>query len=538
MDLWFLSDPQRLWLLLVLPLLLWLARPHRPRHRVATPHLEQWLRARARLGRRPRRFPWLRWLLAAVAATATVGAFAGARYGGRSGPQALAVVVDASASMAARVTPEGEETAFASAVTAVREALAALPPHVRVRVVACSDSVTRLPSDAAMALEQLAQISPRGAGLVDLSAVGRELDGLAHEVAVWTVTDGLGPTPPAAVGALTLVGSTQDNAGITAVAIEDAWPLPEVQASLTVDNFSGRPGRWMVRARGGVEDAAAPVELRPGESARVGLALRRTRGGRLELWLDGTPDGFAVDDRITVQLPEPAAPRIAVLADDETSPGIAAAAAALAAETGGRVLAAAAAGEADYLITDGGILPGPAVHPRSLSFGTRRQDAPLSVADIEPAPTVADWDREDPITRGLDLSELQVQTCLVRDFGGAGATLIRAAHGPLAVLSRDPTSEPAAASVHVAFRLSDSNFALLPAFPQFVRRSFARSFGAGDGAVPGSDSLLSAAESDLRPPSTGRPAERPLPAFGAPSVPLAPGLLLLALAALALRVWV
>ena len=101
MDLPDLTSPENLLWLLLLPILYWLARPPRPRQAVTTPHLAQWLRARDRLRRRPVRFRWLRFLLLLLAYAASVVALSGPSYGGREGPTALAVVLDASASMGA-----------------------------------------------------------------------------------------------------------------------------------------------------------------------------------------------------------------------------------------------------------------------------------------------------------------------------------------------------------------------------------------------------------------------------------------------------
>ena len=53
MELPDLTDPERLWWLLLLPVLYFLARPPFPRRVVSTPHMVQWTRAQERLGRRP-----------------------------------------------------------------------------------------------------------------------------------------------------------------------------------------------------------------------------------------------------------------------------------------------------------------------------------------------------------------------------------------------------------------------------------------------------------------------------------------------------
>ena len=91
-----LEHPERLWALLILPVLYWLARPPRPRRVVATAHLAVWDAALRRLGRRDARFRRLRFWLLAVAAIAVVFATAAPRLADRAGPRRYVVVLDRS----------------------------------------------------------------------------------------------------------------------------------------------------------------------------------------------------------------------------------------------------------------------------------------------------------------------------------------------------------------------------------------------------------------------------------------------------------
>ena len=149
----------------------------------------------------------------------------------------------------------------------------------------------------------------------------------------------------------------------------------------------------------------------------------------------------------------------------------------LAQETGGRVVTDEAE-EVGFLLVEGGILPVGGGSMRCLTFGTRSTTEPLTPDDIVDHPTVIDWDRNDAITRGLDLSDLSIETCLRHRFTGSGEVLVRADHGPLIVVDEGERWT----SVHASFRLSDSNFWRLPAFPQFIRRCFARSVPRPGGA--------------------------------------------------------
>ena len=92
------------------------------------------------------------------------------------------------------------------------------------------------------------------------------------------------------------------------------------------------------------------------------------------------------------------------------------------------------------------------------------------------------------------------------------------------------------ATIHTAFRMSDSNIGLLPAFPQLLRRSLSRAYGQPARPRALAPRLLSPVESDLRG-GVRRPRDRPLPSFGRPGTSLAVVLLLLALLAMAVRVY-
>lgn len=464
-----------------------------------------------------------------LAFAASVLAFCGPTHGGRTGPTALAVLIDSSASMRA-------SGAWREARARLAERLAALPPGVDVRVASCGAEVDLLSGTPDEILAALPQ-DPTGAGAVDLEQLGKELAGSQDTTAVWTLTDGLGPTLPPRDGALTLVGAEVDNVGLVAMQLDDRWPLPEVQVEVTVQSFAAASVSVRLAVAGGVEQAAPQqLELPPGGARRVELSLRRAGGGELRLFLDGHRDAFAADDELRALLPEPPAPDVAVRVDDEGGPWLGVAAAALAAEIGGAVVPGDAGSSAAFLLVDGMAQPREAEARRALTFGTRLGTQPAVPADFGGQARVVDWDRDDPITRGLDFSELEVTHCLREAALGGGRVLIA---GEL----EDGTAVPLlvarqaedGASCHAAFRLADSNLPLLAAFPQLLRRCFAYSYGTAAVAVPGPGNLVDPDESELRRRTTAR--DRPLPAFGREGASLVVPLLLLALAAMALRVY-
>ncbi|MBK8977616.1 MAG: hypothetical protein IPM29_17035 [Planctomycetes bacterium] len=530
------EQPERLLLLAVLlPVLLWLARPQRPRRRAATAHLAAWEAALRRLGRRPIRFRALRFWLLAVAVIAVCGASAEPRIGAVDGPLRLRVLLDASASMAAR-EPDGT-SAWERAVGRLRAVAAELPDGVTIELALLADGATVLrgaPADVLAALPPAPRAAPLTVDPVELAVAQAGPD-----TVTWVLTDGR-PGPSAAFRApfLDVLGSTLANRGIVRVAIDDHWPLPEIDLRIGVAGIDPADVRRALRIDGG--DAIGPApEPASGEPAAAGAPLEvswrllRAAGGELRVACAGA-DPLASDDAVVLRVPPPPAPDVAVLGE----PGDAVlqrAAAALAALGGGRVVAADdAAARPQLLVSDGGRLAAPV--PRQLAFGTRFGPAPepgAGPAVERMEPRVADWSRDHWLTAGVDFSELLVRRAIVPVPMPAGAEpLVWADDGPLlwAVDAADGRR-----AVVGAFRLRDSNLPLLPAFPQLLRRAYVWLCGPGGAAQLVAAGPLDAAESDLT--VAAAPPARPLPPFRDPGRRLAVPLLAVALLALAARAW-
>ena len=178
-------------------------------------------------------------------------------------------------------------------------------------------------------------------------------------------------------------------------------------------------------------------------------------------------------------LPPLPAPRIAALAESDESNFATVAAATLAEEVGGEVVANTSDASVGMLLVDGGLVPllsddGRVAKRRALTFGTRLADS--VDAEVWRSPTPLDWSRSSPLTVGLDLSELRIDRAW-RGILPRGEPFLWQQDGdqrvPLGVLVDGGTT----ASMHLAFRLQDSNLPLLAAFPQLLRRAFVRSYG-------------------------------------------------------------
>jgi hypothetical protein len=524
MDFPDLSEPRWLWLLSLLPLLWWFSLPVRPRQLLATAHLEQWLRARARLRRRRVRWRWLRFLLLAVAFGCVTVAAARPRLPGMRGAERLAVLLDASASMAA-VGANGRSAAEEAAAE-LKARLDSLPASLEVSLAICGREVEVVRGDPASLAARLST-APRAAGVADLATLAQSL--ADDRTAVWTLTDALGPTEAPQVGALTLLGAAADNVAITGCRVDDRWPLPDLTVALTMRNCGRTDVRRVLRVEGLSGASDRELELPAGRDLGVDLRLQRGAGGRAVIALTGGSDPLPLDDHVELEVPPAPAPVIAVLRDQEAGPWIDAIARALAEETGGRI--AGPAEPASLVLADGGIYESRAGPWRGITFGTRSENTPLRSEQIVVRPVLVDWERSDPLTSGLDLSELAVTTCLAGDFGGAGRTLIAAEHGPLAVATPEGTQR----RVHFSFRLADSNLPRLAAFPQLVRRAFAHAWGGGQQTRVLGGNPLDAAESTLQ--AAGSRVARPLPRFAEPGAELAVAFLIGALLLLALRVY-
>ncbi|HEX6810918.1 MAG TPA: VWA domain-containing protein [Planctomycetota bacterium] len=519
-----LTHAAHLWWLLLLPLLYWLALPPRPRQQAWTAHLVQWQLAQRALRQKPPRLSGLRFLLLALACAAAVMAHAGPVWLGTPGPTRLVVLLDASASMAAR---DGDRSAFDAATAAVRQQVAALPEHVEVTVLRCGGDLVRRHGPSARALHDVGR--PSGALAVDLEQLAAAAT--RADTVVWTLTDGQGQTRLPSKGALTCVGRPGPNAAIVAVRTVDRWPLPGFGVALDVVSCTGGARTGEVRVTGAVHDEPPlSIELEPRTVQTVSLDLERlAKGGPLEVRLHVAGDVLPDDDVWQVELPPLPAPRIAVLADAEAGPYAKVAAETLAQEVEGKVVKAAAGAEVGLLLVDGGamaLVPG---RTRAICFGSQfDQRAPVPWLE----PQFADWDRGGALTAGLDLSELRVH-CAFRETLPQGQPFLWAEEPgqgrvPLAVVAGDENL----ASVHFGFRLQDSNLPLLPAFPQLLRRAFVRSYGAA-AKLQVRSPAVAAGEQDLEARVAG--ADRPLPPFGTPDREMGAWSLLLGLVALALR---
>lgn len=515
------------WLLVLLPLLFWLAQPPRPRKLLYTAHPGQWRLAQEALRRRPPRFRALRWLLLSLAALlATIAAAEPVLQQGL-GPTRLFVLLDASASTGAK-SSDGESSPFERSLAAVREVFATLPPHVdRDIAIARDGAITRRFGSAALSASEI--LLPRGALPAPLSELAAAA--VRADTVVWTLSDAQTPASAAPTeGAFTRFGGPKDNAALASVTIEDRWPLGDIVLRARAVAFSRAAMQGTLSIEGAVRVALQqPITLPPGEPVEFEVPLIRTaEGGRLEVALRVAGDALASDDVSAFELPPLPRTRIAVQGDETGTELAAKALAALAEVTGGTVVEARPGEAVGFLLIEGGAGGLPKEPGPMLSFGRSREGA-----TPWPLPVGIDWKRSDPLFAGLDFSELSVVHALRDSLPSDGEPLLFAqlpdgTTAPLAVVCTGANGS----AVHFAFRLQDSNLALLPAFPQLLLRAYERS-QPGSRAIAFVQQPSPLAEADLR--HHDATLDRPLPKFPESARDLSPWCLCIALALLAVR---
>jgi uncharacterized membrane protein/secreted protein with Ig-like and vWFA domain len=262
------------------------------------------------------------------------------------------------------------------------------------------------------------------------------------------------------------VGRRAENVAIVAFDVRKALYGPfDYEAFLAVANFSGETKRFPLRlALDGAILEAREVELPAHIKRTFAIPFTHRRGGALEAAI-GLADDLEADNRAYAILPEPRAVRVLLVTrgnlflEQSLRVDPHAALTVRAPEA-----SPPASWDADVIVLD-------RVAPRALAPGRYllvhtlpEEGAPLQRVGTVQWPLVADWDREHPVTRYLDLSGLRVERALrVRPVGN-GRSLVESAASPL-VYAWD---QGGVRAVFVGFDLHRSDLPLRAAFPLLV----------------------------------------------------------------------
>lgn len=435
--------------------------------------------ARARRNARPG-LPWreaLALLVFVAALAAVAGGLAGPVIAARP-PRAVALVVDASASMQSR-DAEGRRRIDLAKLAAARIVRSAAPGD-RVAVFRASSSTRALAPFDIAAIEPDDGAADAGAAMAAARA--------------WLARDGASGTPPER--RVVVLSDRPESFGEAGEGVElDRIPVGTPGENLSIAAFSVAPGtaseggldlRVTIANHGG-SDASADVALHTerfrlgGARLEVPAGARVTRAFHLpaapgpELWasLDGVAfangavDALARDDRRGVWVLDRGVLEVALVttAPNRFLEG------ALAVQGGVRVRTlrpsqahAAALADSDVVVLDG--VSAPASLPPRVS-GVLRIDAGGKAKRI-PAPTLTDWNGEHPVTAPVSLDQLTLADATLLSPENRDVVLASVQQGPIALAREWDDGVRTRREVRLGFDPVRSDFPLRLGFPVFV----------------------------------------------------------------------
>jgi hypothetical protein len=411
----------------------------------------------------------------------------------------VAVVIDTSASMAARAGAGTDDTRFSRAIRAARDLARSLPPGGEMMLVeaAGAASVIAPPTRDASALERaLSTLRVRGGG-ADLEAAvavaAERMRGAPVGSRIVLLTDAAtsgelaldGRSVPVDVRKVGEAGASSDNTGIVAV---DVRPRAEANAPDRADvfvriaRFARTPvelyvtatveGRGVVASRrvtvrpGTQESVVVPADLPPDATGRapiVRVELSRVSGEAA----DGTGDALPLDD--VAVAPSPGARRLPVfLVGDASAPVMRALRADRDVELFATALAALAARESDEpldgLVVYAGATPAAAPPGDSLVLaptGDSVFGTPLG-PEVR-RPQLVTWEESDPRLRFVSFSDVHLEAS--RTVRGGLRPLISSDAGAVAAVLLRPSGE----TTLLAFDPARSDWPTRPSFVVFFR---------------------------------------------------------------------
>jgi Ca-activated chloride channel family protein len=302
-----------------------LLREHR--RRVQVPFALLWLEAAAsqrpeRLGHRLRR--WLSWLLHLAVLGALLLALADPRPArAPAGGQSLLILIDQSASMAARA---GERTRIDEARAEARRLVATLGDRDQALIAGFAASVqveAGWSADGRGLGDAIERLAPRPERADLQSALAFATAALRERPRSRVIVIGDGAYDPVSAAALETrpVGTAVDNLAVAGLAAQHRpGDRGTVDAVVIVQSFAAARRRAIVELRGGAERnllARAAVELAPGERSTRTLSWLAQGDDTLEATLlappGEAPDALALDDRAYAVIAQPPRRRILVV---------------------------------------------------------------------------------------------------------------------------------------------------------------------------------------------------------------------------------
>ncbi len=507
-----------LWFLLLLPVVFLLYRE--PSVELTTDRLGLWRRALARLPRRKRRKPPLGLILTLLMTALIVLAAAGGGRPEREGPRRFAVVVDLSPSMQ---YPEKGVRRLRTLLPTLEAELRAIPPWIPGRLLVLRDEemgeMTRWKALAVGSTEVrgLPTLSaPRLGGLARLGLARRLAERSGASTAVLLYADGAGPSPwpkdPPDNLYLRAGGSAEakNPIGFVSARVLDPWPGAELQVQLGLRQPVAKGVALLLVSQG--HKAQQKIPLDEGGTELVKIDVPRAFGAEITLELE-PGDGFALDESLVLK-PRPAwGPTILSRPFDDKDLRVLEGY--LEEELAAEVLTDEglfATKKDRLLLMEGGELARwPTDGMPRLCFGTRLPG--LSRVGALEGPV--EWERGDPLLRGLELSTLRVDEGLRGQLPEGARVLARVGGQPFLLLM------PERRMLWCATELGQSSLVEQAFLPLLILRSLRQL--APEGAATSLTGLLDPREADVA--ARPAPRSRPTPVFFRPRRPYWPEIL-------------
>lgn len=463
------------------------------RRPVTVPYLRIWesLVAETRtrsLFKRLQRFFSL--LLQLLILSAIVLGLSNPSFDGRSSErESVIVILDASASMNAKVDPEADTSRFDQALEEARALIETRSFEDEMMLVSLSDRATILSpftQSTVRLREALSRANPSNRSLdVDrMKSFVRDLSEDRERPVVIVVSDGAAKEIPTALEAFDEsrwipVGDDRDNIGILKFSVRKSDALGTDFVIARYKNFGETEQTLPVELHlNGKRQRVFERTLAPGEERLDRFSLALQEGGTLELRLD-VQDGLAIDNSSFAIVP-PNRPRRVLLVTpeaDDAAPFMLAfesMAEIIAEQSGAFTLEEYARLRPQDRIADLTICLGKI--PEQLDESTHAILIDTPVPSFLPAqetgkikrPEVWDWDREHPLNRFLEYRDLPLPEAR-RIALNAGASVVSGFDGPLIAaftLERRRV-------VYLAFDVTEDLFPFRLAFPLLLRNAIA-----------------------------------------------------------------
>ncbi|MDF2439321.1 MAG: hypothetical protein JWN98_305 [Abditibacteriota bacterium] len=439
-----------------------------------------------------------------------------------SGGQTIAIVLDASASMAASdVSPSRFERARGEATRLVNS-LSSGDGATIIAAGAQTKVLSPLTADKNVLKRALsdARTQDTGANLREAIVLAASLLRGKKNSLIYVVSDGaVAPVADLSLGntgvEFVRVGARNDNIAITAMDVRRGYGGgADPQIFVTLANFSNQPKTINLElSHNGELTAVRPVT--------VPKAQGETPGQQSQLFDDldwdqglfgvrfANKDDLASDNFAYAQLAPPQRLKVLLISNGNLflekalniDPNVQ-----LERATPGDFQTAKANNSYDVVVCDG-VAPANLPTANLLMFNAIGESAPVqkNQSGVAVRPSVADWDRKHPVTRFAPWNDLRFAQSLSVSLKPWAQTLVEAERTPLVVAGERKLGEGRAQRVvWCGFDLRDTDLPLRVAFPIFITSSlhWLGQSGSGQTALNENNARRAGESVLLRPPST------------------------------------